>query len=59
MEGVYNDGTRSRVGRVGRGCVIGQQQTMTPPAAAISALLSAILAARFPKAQQALSFNFG
>ena len=53
VEGVYNEGTRSRVERVGRGGVRGQQQTMTPPAAAMAAWLTALLAARFPKALQA------
>ena len=57
MEGVYNDGTISRVGRVGRIGVKGQQQTKIPAAASMAAWLTALFFASFPKAKQALSFN--
>ena len=53
MEGVYNDGTISRVGRVGRSGVRGQQQTMTPPNAPMAAWLTALSNASCPKAKQA------
>ena len=51
--GLYNGGTRSRVGRVGNDGMRGQQHTMTPPAAAMAAWLTAFSIARCPKAWQA------
>ena len=57
VEGLYNGGTRSRVGRVGKDGMRGQQHTMTPPAAAMAAWLTALLYASCPKALQAQKFT--
>ena len=53
VEGVYNDGTRSRVGIVERDGVRGQQQTLMPPAASMAAWMTALLDARCAKTMQA------